>query len=377
MRRKNANATTKEIIAITVNTIENKTANKIENKSENKIENQNYLKAPDIIKAVYITSWSASSKNYINYLINLSETSEINSVVVDIKDWSGYIGYDTNVPEAEKYGAESARIRNIDEFVKNLHDKGIYVIGRIAIFQDPILARVRPDLAVQSRFSSSLWLDRKGLAWIDPASKEGWDYNIKIAKDALSHGFDEINFDYVRFPSDGNLQDMIFPVWDGKNPKNLIIKEFFKYLRQELPNAKLSVDLFGLSTVNKDDMGIGQVIEDSFEYFDYVSPMVYPSHYDSGFLGFEKPAEHPYEVVKYSMDKAQERLAKYNAEQGISMETKAKIRPWLQDFNLGAVYDADMVKAQIRAVFDATGEDFSGFMLWNPSNVYTKESIIK
>ncbi|HUV81018.1 MAG TPA: putative glycoside hydrolase, partial [Patescibacteria group bacterium] len=214
---------------------------------------------------------------------------------------------------------------------------------------------------------SSLWLDNAGLAWIDPAAKESWDYNIAIAREVAALGFDEINFDYIRFPSDGNLRDMSFPLWDENIPKHSVIKEFFGYLRQELPDVKLSVDLFGLSSVSFDDLGIGQIIEDAFEYFDYVCPMVYPSHYAYGFLGYQNPAAYPYEVVKDSMEKALGRLAVFNQ----SKKVKARLRPWLQDFNLGAVYDAAMVRSEIAAVYDAAKDDFSGFMLWNSSNVYT------
>lgn len=323
---------------------------------------------PEIVKAIYVTSWSASKASYIEYIINIAKTSEINAVVIDIKDWSGYIAYDTKVTEVEKYNAKSIRIRDIDSLIQKLHEEGIYLIARTTIFQDPVLAEARPDLAVYSKSDpSSLWLDNKGLAWIDPAAKESWDYNIAIVKEAAELGFDEINFDYIRFPSDGNLNNMGFPFWDEDIPKNLIIKDFFEYLRQEMPDTKLSVDLFGLSTVNRDDLGIGQVIEDAFEYFDYICPMVYPSHYATGFLGRQNPAEYPYEVVRYSMEKALERLS-------IIDQTSAELRPWLQDFNLGAIYDAEMVKAQIKAVYDSLGKDFKGFMLWSPSNIYTKEA---
>ena len=352
-------------------------------------DNQNYFEAHPVVKAVYVTSWSASRKDYIDYLINLAKNTEINSVVLDIKDWSGIIGYDTAVSEAEHYGAESIRIKNIEAFIQKLHDENIYVIGRIAVFQDPVLAKARPNLAVQSRaemslspvhflsslvssFSSlALWLDRLGLEWIDPASQENWDYNIAIAKDAISRGFDEINFDYVRFPSDGDLKDMVFPIWDGKTPKHLVIKDFFKYLRNQLPDAKLSVDLFGLSSSSLDDLGVGQVIEDAFPYFDYISPMIYPSHYATGFLGFENPAEHPYEVVNYSMKRASQRLSVFKE----SNESNVQIRPWLQDFDLGATYDAEMVRSEIQEVYDASGENFNGFMLWSPSNYYTETAL--
>jgi hypothetical protein len=305
--------------------------------------------------------------------------------VIDVKDYSGYVAYDTKVPEAVKYRAKSVRIKDISGLVKQFHDKGIYLIARISVFQDPVLSRARPDLAVYSKFKlfppffapfyyflpAFLWLDNLGLSWVDPDVKEVWDYNIAIAKEVLSFGFDEINFDYVRFPSDGNLSDMGFPVWDGKTEKHLVIAEFFKHLRQELPDAKLSIDLFGLSTVNYDDLGVGQVIEDAFAYFDYVCPMLYPSHYAEGFLGCPNPASYPYEVVKYSMENAIRRLSVFNR----ANKTNAKLRPWLQDFNLGAVYDVKAVKSEIQAVYDAAGDNFKGFMLWSPSNIYTKEAL--
>ncbi len=337
---------------------------------------------PEIIEAIYLTSWSASKEDYIDYVINIAKTTEINAVVIDIKDFSGYIAYDTTVPEVEEYNAEQIRISNIDSLIQKFHEEGIYVIARITVFQDPVLARARPDLAIHSKSKlsssisstpsfSSLWSDNMELAWIDPAAKESWDYNISIAKDAVSHGFDELNFDYVRFPSDGNLQDMSFSFWDGKIPKHLVIREFFKHLRQGLPTTKISIDLFGLSTVSSNDLGVGQIIEDAFEYFDYVCPMIYPSHYADGFMGYQNPAEHPYEVVKYSMEGAFKKLASYKQ----SQKTNVQLRPWLQDFNLGAIYDAEMVRSEIRAAHDAAGDNFKGFMLWSSWNVYTIEAL--
>lgn len=339
------------------------------------------------IKAIYMTSWSASKKSYLEYALDVASNTEINAVVIDLKDYSGYVAYNTKVPEAVRYKAKSTRIKDVGNLVKRFHDKGIYLIARISVFQDPVLSRARPDLAIWSRnrlfspiftpfyyFSPHfLWLDNLGLAWIDPAAKEAWDYNVAIAKEVLSLGFDEINFDYVRFPSDGDLGDMGFPFWNGKTEKHSVIAGFFKYLRKELPDAKLSIDFFGLSTVNYDDLGVGQLIEDAFEYFDYVCPMLYPSHYAEGFLGCANPASYPYEVVKYSMENAIRRLSVFNR----SEKTRSvKLRPWLQDFNLGAVYDVKAVKSEIQAVYDATGNDFNGFMLWSPSNIYTKEALL-
>jgi len=368
---------------------------------------------PEIIKAVYVTGYSAGVKSYINYLTDIFQTTEINAVVIDIKGSSGYISYASNVKEAKEYNLSSNAISDIDSLIRFLHDKNIYVIGRIAVFEDPLYSKARPDIAVYEKVPTVnpskildgeaigkkiLWRDNNGLSWLDPASTDVWDYNISIAKEALNnHGFDEINFDYIRFPSDGNMENLDFPVWDQKIPKHEIIKEFFRYTRAQLQGEKISADLFGQTTINKDDMGIGQVIEDALENFDYISPMVYPSHYINGFIGFQNPTDHPYEVVKYSMENAVSRKSAYLevkenavlqnseasgtpaeiAQQALSSDVfkLAKFRPWLQDFNMGAIYNAEMVKQEITATQDALGEEYVGYMLWNPSNVYTKGAI--
>lgn len=366
---------------------------------------------PEIIKAVYVTGWSAGTKKYLNYLSYLFETTEINAVVVDIKGSNGFVSYASGAEEVKKYHLNNNAISDINALVRFFHDKNIYVIGRIAVFEDPIYSKARPELAVYDKAKTEdlsghpsgrvLWQDNNKLSWLDPASKEAWRYNVSLAKDALSHGFDEINFDYIRFPTDGNMENIGFPVWDGKTPKSSVIKEFFQYVRQELIGEKISADLFGLTTVNTDDMGIGQIIEDAFETFDYISPMVYPSHYAKSFIGFKNPAEYPYEVIKYSMDRAMLRkniyIKQYEAlvlknseaygtpaaesQQALDlipvMGPLAKFRPWLQDFNMGAKYTADMVKKEIKATQDSLGDDYAGFMLWNPSNVYTKEAVLK
>lgn len=335
---------------------------------------------PKVIKAIYLTGWSGGNEAKIQHVISLARAGKINAVVIDIKDFSGRISYNTLVEEAEKYGAEENRIPKINALIKRLHDEGIYVIARQAVFQDQILVKTRPELAVKSvklsesaTASDDLWRDFKGLAWIDPAASESWDYNIKIARDAWSHGFDEINFDYIRFPTDGDLNDRLFPVWDGKRLMSLVMKDFFKEIRKEMSEERLSIDLFGLAATTFYDFGVGQIIEYAFEYFDFVSPMLYPSHFPKTFLGEGKnPAEYPYEVVRQSMDTALTRLKNQK-------NSKVSLRPWLQDFDLGADYDAEKVKAQIQAVIDSFGgeesEDYRGFMLWNPANVYTEEAL--
>lgn len=325
--------------------------------------------APEEVRGIYLTMWSVSSETNIQRVLSLAEETGINAVIIDIKDFSGALAYDTDVAEAEIIGAEKNIISDIEGLTKRLHDSGIYIIARLTVFQDPILAKARPDLAIK-RKSGSTWTDYKGLAWVDPAAKGVWDYNIAIAKDALSRGFDEVNFDYIRFPSDGNLFDTDYPFWDEVTPLPEIISSFFAYLDQELADEAISADLFGLATVNNwDDMGIGQVLEDAFLYFDYVSPMVYPSHFATGYLGFKNPGDHPYEVVRFSMAGAAKRLVEFRQ----TNEKSAKLRPWLQYFNLAGsniTYTPSVMQSQIEAVKEALGEDYAGFMLWNASNNY-------
>lgn len=325
---------------------------------DNNIVKHEKAVAPKEVVGVYLTSWSAADSGMVDHIIGLSKTTGVNAVVIDIKDWSGHIPYDTGVAEAEK--SERVIIKDMPGLIKKLHDNGLYVIARVTVFQDPIFALERSDLAVRSK-SGGIWYDFKGLSWIDPSQKEYWKYIVGLSDDALNKGFDEINFDYIRFPSDGVLQDMDLNVTSERE----VITEFFNYLRENIPNDNISVDLFGLSTVNKDDLGIGQSIEDAYKYFDFVCPMVYPSHYEDGFIGFDNPADHPFEVVAYSMAKAKLRLG----------ESKARLRPWLQDFNMGAVYDTEKVSLQIKAVKEMLGDNYSGYMLWNPENWYNEEAI--
>ena len=381
---------------------------------------------PEIIKAVYVTGYSAGNKKYLNYLSNLFANTEINAVVIDIKGNGGGISYNSGAPDVQKYRLYNGAIKDIDELIKFFHEKNIYVIGRIVVFQDNVYAKARPELAIYKKDETNkfvLWRDNSNWLWLDPASKDVWDYHVSLAKDAFYHGFDEVNFDYIRFPSDGKTKEMLFPAWNapsanstgslqadsgqGKKTKPQVIKEFSQYLRTNLAGEKLSVDLFGQVTTNKNDMGIGQLLENAFENFDYISPMVYPSHYVKNFLGFSNPAEYPYEVVKNQMATALARQINFEIKkQELSTTTtapttseidintststiptevppelidkvKTKFRPWLQDFDMGANYNADMVKLEIQATKDALGENYNGFMLWNAGNKYTWGAVQK
>ena len=330
-------------------------------------ETVKHIGTPESVRAIYMTSWIASEKKLRERLVKMIDATELNSIVIDIKDYTGRIAFE--VSDQALIDIDSAQNRIIDakDFIKYLHDKNIYVIGRIAVFQDPYLAQKRPDLAAK-RISNGLpWEDYKGLAWLDPCSKEVWDYIISIAKESEKYGFDEINFDYVRFPSDGNMRDVKYNFCDPSLSKTDAMENFFSYLRTSLDGLglPLSADIFGMVTINADDLNIGQTLERVEPYFDYIAPMVYPSHYPKGYNNYKNPATMPYEVVKMAMDVASARLI-------AASSTPYKLRPWLQDFDLGAVYDASMVRKQKQAVYDA---GLSSWMLWDASNQYTPDAL--
>jgi len=232
------------------------------------------------------------------------------------------------------------------------------------VFQDPHLVGLQPELAVRRLDNAGVWKDYKGLSWIDPGATDSWDYIIELALESYGHGFDEINFDYIRFPSDGDMENVSYTHYDPLYPKRIQMKEFFVHLRNELTplGIPISADLFGMTTTNRDDLSIGQVLEDALLNFDFVAPMVYPSHYPWGFNGLGNPNESPYEVVHFSMSEAVKRAE-------AASTTRHKLRPWLQDFDYGGNYDEAKIRAQKEAVYDA---GLYSWMLWDPKVKYTR-----
>ena len=321
-----------------------------------------HIKTPDSVRAIYMTSWVAGTRDWRRELVEFIKNTEINSVVIDVKDYTGRVAFDTDDSVINDSGSEEVRIKDMKDFIETLHDAGIYAIARITVFQDPFYSKKHLDQAVQKK-SGAIWKDKKGLSYVDPAAKEFWDYTVRVARESEKVGFDELNFDYIRFPSDGNMADIAFPVSKNKD-KVETLTDFFTYLSSQLKSTgvPISADVFGMTTTNYDDLNIGQVLENIAPYFDYVAPMVYPSHYPPTFQGYKNPAAHPYEIVKFSMSKAVERLA---APTSIPL----KLRPWLQDFDLGATYDAVKVRAQIQAVYDS---GLTSWMAWDAGNNYTR-----
>lgn len=336
-------------------------------KEEKKPVPVSHIKTPEPLRGIYMTSWVASTPSLRDPLIRFIEDSEINAVVLDIKDSTGKISFLVNDPLIKEMDASEKRIVDLEGFIKVLHEKNIYVIGRISVFQDPYIVKKRPDIAILNK-SGAVWKDRKGLSFVDPLNPWYWDYVSRIAKESASRGFDEINFDYIRYPTDGAISEAVFPYTKDKE-KQVALEEFFTHLRESTKDigVPISADLFGLTTWAQDDLGIGQVLERAAPHFDYIAPMTYPSHYGSGFEGFKNPADHPYEVMHVSVERAVERLKAIN-------QDPKKIRPWIQDFDLGREYGAPEVHAQTKAIYDA---GLTSWVAWDAANVYTKSAYIK
>jgi hypothetical protein len=327
-----------------------------------------HLQTPVPLKAVYISSWVAGSKARRERVVNMIDTTEINAVVIDVKDSTGHISFSVTDPRLQKELTAQKRITDVREFIAELHKKNIYVIARIAVFQDPVFVIHHPELALKMKSDTTkLWKDSKKIAWLDAGSKEVWDYVLAIAHEAYTVGFDEANFDYIRYPSDGDLKNIYYPLSHDKIRAE-VVNSFFQYVQENLEDKdmKTSADIFGLTTTEKGDLGIGQVLENALAHFDYVAPMVYPSHFAHGTYNIKDPATHPYEIVKTSMGKAVARAIKNNI-------NHKKLRPWLQDFDLGATYTSEMVRAQISATYDV---GLDSWMLWDPANNYTKEALL-
>lgn len=321
-----------------------------------------HVTPPESTKAIYVTSYAAGNADFRKKFFEILDTTEVNAIVIDIKDYTGKVSFIPKDAELKEFGSGENRIPDIDEYIQELHKRNVYVIGRLSAFQDPYVVSKKPELAVKRESDGGVWKDHKGITWVDAGATENWDYLIKLAKESYSRGFDEVNYDYIRFPSDGNMKDIAFP-FSKDTPKAEVIRQFFEYVGTNLKGVgiKTSADLFGMAATNRDDLGIGQLLENALPYFDYVDPMVYPSHYPATWGGFSNPNAHPYEVVKISMDVAVKRAI-------AASSSPLKIRPWLQSFSLGQPrYTAADVRAQIQATYDA---GLTSWLLWDASNKY-------
>ncbi|MDO8552892.1 MAG: putative glycoside hydrolase [bacterium] len=358
-----------------------------------------HIETPSSVRAIYMTQCVVGTPSMRDDLVKLIDATPLNSVVIDIKDYAGKLAFTPEDPSLRDSVSDACGARDMKEFISKLHQKNIYVIGRITVFQDPYYTKLHPELAVKRLSNKEAnWKDHKGLSFIDVSAKPYWDYIVKISKASYDIGFDELNFDYIRFPSDGNMKDTFY-TWNPKMEKSEALERFYIYLSEQL-SAKggpasvgksaegqwtpvISVDLFGMVTTNYDDLNIGQVLERAMPYFDFIDPMVYPSHYPTGFNGYKKVNEHSYDIVNFSLLHAVERTVATStsinglAFQRIGTTTPAiyakpsypasKIRPWLQSFDYPVTYTPAMVSAQIKANTDA---GLDSYLFWDPANKY-------
>jgi hypothetical protein len=323
---------------------------------------------PANVRGVYLTAWSAGSSRRLEQLIELARRTEVNAFVIDIKDASGYVSHDTQLPLAHEIGATGERrIRDLRGLLKRLEAERIWPIARIVVVQDPLLAAARPDLAAQDA-SGLPWRDGKGIVWLNPVQRGVWDYHLDLAEEVVGMGFPEIQWDYVRFPDapKSELAQASFPGLSG--PKEEVIRSFLGYARARLDSLAhdvvMTADVFGVTT-SVQDVGIGQVWERFIDRVDVALPMVYPSHYYRGSFGYQRPNFYPYEVVRAALESAQEKSA--------AVASPGRIRPWLQDFDLGQpAYDAPEVRAQIQAAYDVGIDEW---VLWNPGSRYTEAAL--
>ncbi len=337
-----------------------------------------HIPLPAEVRGIYWTAYTAATKRADELMAYMKKTG-LNTVVIDLKMDNGQIAFVPKDASLAPYVMKKPAIQNLEVLLKKLEDDHVYRIARIAVLRDSAFAGVQQKSALRSR-GGGLWRDKTGSMWLDPSSPDVASYALALGREAYARGFDEVQFDYVRFASDGKISSIVYPMYDGKMLKVDVMKKFFATVGESLRTEKIPVsfDVFGLTCMSNDGLGIGQRIEDVLSNADFVSPMTYPSHYANGFQGFKNPALYPYQVVKISLDHAAVQLnplhisSTNTPEQAAVQKTtdvsiRKQFRPWLQDFDIGAVYTHDKIEAQIKAARDAGA---SGWILWNARNVY-------
>ena len=314
---------------------------------------------PVEIRGVHVTMGLASLPDTLEEYLEL-ERDGLTALELDVKDEHGQIGFTPrSVPLAQEVGA--ARDLYAPRAAARLaHQHGVYLVGRVVVFEDPILATARPDLAVQRR-GRSVWRDAAGLAWTNPYDRRVWDYNVDIAVAASRAGFDEILFDYARFPSDGDVENAVYAGSDLLARRD-VIPSFLRYAARRLEplGVRVSAAVFGLSATR--DLGIGQVPRRMAPFLDAVYPMTYPSLYGAGELGLADPSAAPGATVSQSLRHFRKALR----------GREALLVPWVQDFTLLRPFGIDEVRAQIEAARLAGAK---GYMLWNPEGIYTEGAL--
>jgi len=320
------------------------------------------------VRGIYMTGPSASVSRF-HTLVQLVKETELNAIVLDVKEDRGYMTFEPVTPELKEKGNYQRWIRDINQVMETFKENDIYPIARIVVFKDTVLAKQRPELSFL-RPNGTVWDNGKPEpeSFVNPYMKEVWDYNIQIAKEAAAVGFKEIQFDYVRFPEGfENKADELTYTTDERSRVD-VVADFVKYAREQLNplGVRVSVDIFGYAASVPAAEGIGQDFNKISTYVDVISPMVYPSHYSTGWFGQPVPDAAPYETIYGAMEDTHEKLEEIH-------NVKPIIRPWIQDFTATWIkgyipYGVKEIEAQIQALYDTGVEEF---LLWNSGNKYT------
>jgi hypothetical protein len=316
---------------------------------------------PTIVRALYVNRWAAQSRKKMKKLVGIADTTEINALVIDMKDEFG-LNYATKNSEFAKNAGSSAKA-NVVALLDTLKAHKIFPIARIVVFKDSVTARVHPEWTIR-RTDGSVWRDKKGLAWVNPYHHELWDYNIGVAEELVKLGFGEVQFDYIRFPEPyPSLPKQVFP--DSKDvTKPNALAAFLKEARTRLNKlgVRSTADIFGLVTTVNGPLEVGQEWEKLAPNTDVLLPMVYPSHYPHGSFDIKSPNAEPYKVITIAVKRARERDEK------LGIKQPEHVRPWLQAFTLGSpTYGAAQLRDEKKAVYDS---GYQGWVMWNPGSSY-------
>jgi hypothetical protein len=315
-----------------------------------------------IVRALYVNRYAALSTQKMRRLIEIADQTEINAMVIDIKDEFG-LNYTPSNPEWAKNAGTAPRLKNLPALLDTLRAHNILPIARLVVFKDSVAARLNPSHTIR-RPDGSVWRDKKGLAWVNPYDRMIWNYNIGMAEELAKMGFGEIQFDYIRFPEPyKSLPPQVFPDNKGE-AKPAALASFLKEANERLDKygVRTTADIFGLVTTVNGPLEIGQWWEKLAPVTDVLLPMVYPSHYPRGSFNIPSPNAAPYEVLKIALCKARERDEK------IGVKTPEHVRPYLQAFSLGQPpYGPEQITAQKKATYDC---GYDGWVLWSPGSKY-------
>jgi hypothetical protein len=318
--------------------------------------------ASGTVRALYVNRWASQSKKRMAKLIAAADATEINALVIDMKDEFG-LNYKTQNAEFAKNAGHASVVPNLTALLDTLKAHNILPIARIVVFKDSVTARVHPDWTIRKK-DGSIWRDKQGLAWVNPYHRELWDYNIGVAEELVKLGFKEVQFDYIRFPEPyPSLPQQVFP--ESNNvAKPDALAAYLKEAKARLNKlgVRSTADIFGLVTTVGGALEVGQHWEKISPNVDVMLPMVYPSHYPRGSLGVAVPNAQPYDIIFKAITRARERDKK------LGIQEREHVRPWLQAFTLGKPeYGAAQLEAQKKAVYDA---GYDGWVMWNPGSIY-------